>query len=151
MKFIDVTSFLTSVQKQQSLVQSFMLQTKRQISFGSMNSQLNFICGSTKKYAIIPAPSWVKYEIEIPKKYGNILKQLINNLTIYIHTYITDNYNFSVRITAQLLTPLILCELILYVSGGTYSLRTNFHRNFIFTLRVLARNLLREIFIHFVA
>ena len=38
----------------------------------------------------------------------------------YIHIYIIGLYTPSVRITAKLLTPLMLCALILYVSGGTY-------------------------------
>ena len=49
------------------------------------------------------------------------------------------------------LTPLILCVLILYISGGTYSLKSIpndrfFKRLFgaiLFALRVFARNLLR--------
>ena len=68
-----------------------------------------------------------------------------------LHTYIIGHYNPSVRITAQLLTLLMLCALILYVSGGTYSLTSTpndrFLRNLfmarLFTLRVFARNLLR--------
>ena len=51
-----------------------------------------------------------------------------------------------------LLTPIMLCMLILHVSGGTYSLtltpNDRFLRNFfmtsLLTLRVFARNLLRE-------
>ena len=41
-----------------------------------------------------------------------------------IHTYIIDHYNSSVRITIWLHTALMLCALILYVSGGTYSLKS---------------------------
>ena len=62
-------------------------------------------------------------------------------LLLLFHTYIIDHYNPSVRITAGLLTPLMLCALILYVSGGTYSLMSTpndifffweaFHGNFI--------------------
>ena len=74
----------------------------------------------------------------------------VQHLT-YICTYIISYYNPSVRITAQLLTSLMLCRLILYVSGGTYSLTSTpndrFLRNFfmagLFTLRVFARTLLR--------
>ena len=69
----------------------------------------------------------------------------------YIHAYIINHYNPSVCITAQLLTPLMLCALILYVSGQTYSLTSTpndrFLRNFfmagLFHLRVFARNLLK--------
>ena len=51
----------------------------------------------------------------------------------YIHTYIIGHYNPSVRIID--LTPLMLCVLILYISGGTYSLKSTtndrfFLRNF---------------------
>ena len=67
-------------------------------------------------------------------------------------SYIIGHYNLSVRISAQLLTPLMLCALILYVSGGAYSLtstpKDSFLRNFfmavLLALRVFARNLLRE-------
>ena len=70
---------------------------------------------------------------------------------ICIHIYIIDYYSPPVRITAWLLTPLILCALILYVNGETYCLTSTpndrFLRNFfmagLFTLRVFARNLLR--------
>ena len=72
-------------------------------------------------------------------------------LKLYLHTHIIGHYNPSVRITALLLTPLMLCAFILYVSGGTYSLTSTpndrFFRNFFmavyFSLRVFARNLLR--------
>ena len=43
---------------------------------------------------------------------------------LVLPTYIIGHYNPSVRITAQLLTPLTLCALILCVSGGTCRLRT---------------------------
>ena len=57
----------------------------------------------------------------------------------------------SVRITADLLTLLMSCALILYVSGGLYSLTSTpnvrFLRSFslqvLFTVRVFGRNLLR--------
>ena len=70
---------------------------------------------------------------------------------VYIHTYTLGLYNSSIRITDYLLTPLILCALILYVSGGTYSLTSTpnekYLRNFfmagLFTLRFFTRNLLR--------
>ena len=67
------------------------------------------------------------------------------------HTYIIGHYSPLVSINAQLLTPLMLSALIVYVSGWTYSLTSTpddrFLRNFVmaclFTLRVFARNLLR--------
>ena len=70
-----------------------------------------------------------------------------------MHTYIIGHYNPSVRITTQIITPLKLCALILNMSSRTYSLKSTpnakfigetFHGNFILTLRVFARNLLRE-------
>ena len=69
-----------------------------------------------------------------------------------IHTYIISHYNPSVSITTYVLTPLMLCVLILYISGGTYSLKSTPNAKFfkklfmaiLFTLRVFARNLLRE-------
>ena len=69
----------------------------------------------------------------------------------YIHTFIIGHYNPWVRITSYPPTSLILCGLILYMSGGTYNLtlipKDRFLRNFfmavLFTLRVFARNSLR--------
>ena len=70
----------------------------------------------------------------------------------YPHAYIIGHYNPSVRITAKLLTPFILCVLILSKSKASYSLtstpndrflRGTFSWQDLFTLRVLARNLLR--------
>ena len=63
-------------------------------------------------------------------------------LYTYIHNY--GYYNPSVRITAYLHTPLMLCALILHLSGGTRT--TYFLKNFFisFTIRVFDRNLLRK-------
>ena len=69
----------------------------------------------------------------------------------HIHTYIIGHYNRSVRITAQLLPPLMLCALILYISSGSYSLTLTLNNRFLgnffmavlFTLSVFARYLLR--------
>ena len=67
---------------------------------------------------------------------------------IWIHTYIMNHYNPSVGITAQLFTPLMLCDLILYMSGGSYSLTSTpndkFLRNF-FMAGLLFSELLPEI------
>ena len=60
-------------------------------------------------------------------------------------------YNPSVRITTQLLTPFILCALILYMNGGTYSLMSTLNDRFfedlfmaiLFTLRLYVRNLVK--------
>ena len=52
------------------------------------------------------------------------LKKTTLKLLINIHTYIIDNYNPSVRITVLLFILLMLCVLILCVSGGTYSLKS---------------------------
>ena len=42
-----------------------------------------------------------------------------------VDTYIIDPYKLSVRIIDLLfLTPLMLCVLILYISGGKYSLKS---------------------------
>ena len=68
-----------------------------------------------------------------PRILGNILitkkpRNIIRHTTAYkkyyrLHTYIIGHYNPSVRPSlAWLLTPLMLCALILYVSGETYSL-----------------------------
>ena len=60
------------------------------------------------------------------------------------HTYIIGHHNPSVRIIDQFLTSLMLCVLILYISGGTYSLKTTPNDMAeLYTLRVFARNLLR--------
>ena len=66
-------------------------------------------------------------------------------------SHIIGHYNPSVRITAQLLTTLMLCASILYVSAETYSLTSTPNDRFfeklfmagLFTLRVFARNLQR--------
>ena len=87
-----------------------------------------------------------------PYSFGRRIKLIICQIRHELSvTYIIGHYNPSVRITAQHLTPLILCALILYVSGGTYSLTSTandrFLRNFfmacLFTLRIFVRNLLR--------
>ena len=44
---------------------------------------------------------------------------------------IIHNYNLSVRITALFLTSLILCVLILYMNGGTYSLKSTPNNRFV--------------------
>ena len=69
-----------------------------------------------------------------------------------IHTYIIGHYSPLIRTTTQHLTPLMLCALILYMSGGIYNLKStsnerflcNISCQFLFTFRALARNLLRE-------
>ena len=102
------------------------------------------------------------YENRSVKKYSNQINYCMSIIKFeqwyirqcgqYIHTFIIGHYNPSVRITAQLLTPLMLCVLILYVNGGTCSstLTPNdrFLKNFciadcLYTLRVFARTLLR--------
>ena len=56
------------------------------------------------------------------------------SLNVYIHTYkhtyIIVHYNPLVRIMAKLLTPLMMYVLILYVSGGTYSLTSTSNDRF---------------------
>ena len=60
----------------------------------------------------------------------------------YIH-----NYNPSIRIMTYLLAPLMLCELILYISGGTDSLKSTsqdrFSRKLFIALYLLSRVLNR--------
>ena len=71
-------------------------------------------------------------------------------LSTYI-TYIIGYYNTSVKITAQLLTPLMLSVLILYMRGWTFSLTPTLNDRFLreffmadlFTFRAFARKLLR--------
>ena len=48
-----------------------------------------------------------------------------NTINLQNTEYIIGHYGLSVKITAQLLTPLTLCALILHVSGGTYRLTSN--------------------------
>ena len=64
-----------------------------------------------------------------------------------MQTYIIAHYKPLVWIRIQLLVPLTFCVLILYISGGTYSLKSTpndrflrkfFHDNF-FSLRGFAR------------
>ena len=67
-----------------------------------------------------------KFKFLRPKMVSSTLHNRLLNI---IH-----NCNSLVRITADLLTPLMLCALILYVSGETYSLTSTpneiFFRNF---------------------
>ena len=62
------------------------------------------------------------FEISIVRRLKN-KTEWIDSETACIHNII-GHCNFWVRITAKLLTPLILCALILYMSRGTYSLET---------------------------
>ena len=75
--------------------------------------------------------------------------QVVTASYTYIHTYIISRYDSSVKMTAYLLTPLTLCALILYVSGGTYSLtstpndrilRKIFHGKFIYSQNVCQKS-----------
>ena len=61
-----------------------------------------------------------------------------------MHTYIIGHYNPSVRITAQLLTPLMLCAFILYVSFGTYSLTSTQNDRFFFRSFLIAEILYQK-------
>ena len=66
----------------------------------------------------------------------------------FIYTNTIGYQNSLIRITTQFLTPLMLCVLILYMSGGMYCLNVPdfFEKLFmaiLFTLKVFARNLLR--------
>ena len=71
-------------------------------------------------------------------------------------TYTIGHYNASVRITSKLLTPLMLCVLIVYINGETYSLKSTPNDRFseklfmaiLFTIRVFARNL--KYFLYFI-
>ena len=66
---------------------------------------------------------------------------------LYVPTYIICYYNASVRITTEFLAPLMSCVLVLYMSGGTYSLKQIFLKKLFmavsFSFRVFARSLLR--------
>ena len=64
---------------------------------------------------------------------GLTFNKLIHYLLDYsdfIHTYIIGHYNSSVRIKIQLLTPLMLCALILYMSAGTFSIKSTSNDRF---------------------
>ena len=63
---------------------------------------------------------YVKRESSGSVKFALLEKEV--DVHTYIATYIIGHYNPSVRITTWLLTPLMLCVLILYITGGTYSL-----------------------------
>ena len=52
-------------------------------------------------------------------------------LSAKVLPYRIGHYNPSVRITTYLLTRLMLCVLILYVSGGTYSLTSTLNDRFL--------------------
>ena len=73
--------------------------------------------------------------------HGNLIHAYVT-ICLKIHTYIIGHYNPSVGITTQLLIPLMLCALILYVSGETYILTSTpndrffvkpFHGSFIYS------------------
>ena len=62
-------------------------------------------------------------------------------MNLQVHKVI-GHYNPSVRIMTLVLTPLMLCALILYMTGGTYSLKSTpndkaFHGNFIYSREFL--------------
>ena len=59
----------------------------------------------------------------------------------FLNTHIIGHYNPSFQITDQLLKPLMLFALILYVSGGTYSLKSTLNDRFL-------RNCFTAIFIY---
>ena len=65
------------------------------------------------------------------------------------NTYTIIRYKPSVKITPYFLTPLMLCVLILYMSGGTYSFRSalkdKFVRNFSWQIDLLS-DVLPEIY-----
>ena len=78
--------------------------------------------------AISPSP-WQKLHLfkfnrVLPKVWRAYLIKILNFSTL--HTYIIGHYNPSVRI----LTPLMLCVLILYISGGTYCLKSTSNDKF---------------------
>ena len=95
----------------------------------------------------------IRQSIKLATSQGMLEKKLITSgqrkrhtYSLQLHTY-TYIHNWQlqpsqVRITAQLLTPLTLCGLILCVSGGTYSFTSTrerqifeklFHGNFIYS------------------
>ena len=60
------------------------------------------------------------FEVIFDHFFVHFKQYLYNNLMItYVYTYIISHYNPSVRITVYHFTTLMLCALILYVSGGT--------------------------------
>ena len=74
---------------------------------------------------------WSKFFSKIFVKFFIFLLHAFCILPIYIslsyrhiNAYIIGHYNASVRITTQLLTPFMLCALILYMNGGTYNLES---------------------------
>ena len=86
----------------------------------------------------------------------NKIESVVVSVNSCIHTYIIGHNKLSVRIRTQLLTPLML-GVILYMSGGSYSLNSPPNDRFFFiailyTLSVSARNFLKgsrgEIFYH---
>ena len=50
---------------------------------------------------------------------------------IGIHTYIIGHYIPSAKIIDLVFTPVVLCVLILYISGGTYSLKSTPNARFL--------------------
>ena len=100
-------------------------------------------------WSVIPHFFGLNWMIWIPKTYG--FKRTAFRATQFIHTLIIGPYNRSVRITTWLLAPLVMCVLILYIRGGSYSLKSTPKDRFfetlfmtiLFTLRVFARHPLR--------
>ena len=82
--------------------------------------------------------------------HGNLIHAYVT-ICLKIHTYIIGHYNPSVGITTQLLIPLMLCALILYMSVQHLQFKVDSERQIfekffmaiLFSLRVFARNLLR--------
>ena len=69
----------------------------------------------------IDSPNFIK----IGELFCELLKPFNHYNTPFLNTYIIGHYNPSIRIIELVSPPLMLCVLILYISGGTCSrLRT---------------------------
>ena len=86
----------------------------------------------------------------------NVNSRLVFSVQIikifYIFSYIIGRYNRLVKFTIQIHTPLKLCVVILYISVGTYSLKSTLndillHCNFIYS-RISYKKFAEEICYH---
>ena len=70
-----------------------------------------------------------------------IISLICSSTSSYMHDI--HNYSSSVRISTQLFTPTLVCVLILYMSSGTYSFKSNPNNTFFEKFYLFTEFLLR--------
>ena len=101
----------------------------------SCNGYIGFSASNTS-ILIISVPTKIRMSSIQKKKFfffakiDSIVKFLVGliNTKFAQHIY---TFGHSVRITIKLLAPVMLCALILYMSGGTYSLKSTPNNRFV--------------------